>query len=55
MVRSMAAKIGIPNATEEDVLRHLEASKGNSGHDKDVALQLYKIYSKVEFFFRFFF
>ena len=43
----MAAKIGIPNATEEDALRHFEASKGNSGHDKDVAVQLYKLYEKV--------
>jgi len=47
MVRSMAAKIGIPNATEEDALRHFEASKGNSGHDKDVAVQLYKLYEKA--------
>merc|ERR1712131_176738 len=47
MVRSMATKIGIPNATEEDALRHFEASKGNSGHDKDVAIQLYKLYTKA--------
>ena len=50
MVRSMATKIGIPNATEEDALRHFEASKGNSGHDKDVAIQLYKLYEKVQSF-----
>merc|ERR1712168_98579 len=47
MVRSMAAKIGIPNATPEDALRHIEASKGNSGHDKDVACQLYKLYTQL--------
>lgn len=47
MVRSMAAKIGIPNATPEDALRHIEASKGNSGHDKDVAVQLYKLYTQM--------
>ena len=45
----MAAKIGIPNATPEDALRHIEASKGNSGHDKDVAVQLYKLYTQVTF------
>jgi len=44
MVRSMAAKIGIPNATTGDALRHFEASKGASGHDKDVGVQLYKLY-----------
>ena len=54
MVRSMATKIGIPNATEEDALRHFEASKGNSGHDKDVAIQLYKLYTKVDHFVNFF-
>ena len=46
MVRSMAAKIGIPNATADDALRHFEASKGASGHDKDVGVQLYKLYTQ---------
>jgi len=47
MVRSMAAKIGIPNATPEDALRHFEASKGTSGHDHDVGVQLYKLYVQM--------
>ena len=44
-VRSMASSIGIPSGTADDAIRHLELSKGSSGHDKHVGLLLYKLYN----------
>ena len=46
-VRSMASSIGIPAASADDAIKHLEKSKGTSGHDKDVALLLHKLYKDV--------
>ena len=46
-VRSMASSIGIPSGTADDAIRHLELSKGSSGHDKHVGLLLYKLYKDV--------
>lgn len=46
-VRSMASSIGIPAASPDDAVKHLERSKGSSGHDKDVALLLHKLYKDL--------
>merc|ERR1712168_1372167 len=46
-VRSMASSIGIPAGSADDAIRHLEMSKGSSGHDKHVGLLLYKLYKDV--------